>query len=84
MKRARFDDCPNCGARFRRGRLACPECGSDATTGWQEAEEIDYQSIEIPEAWGEETAPAKRRTWLVVVVVLTVLGLLGVYVVRLF
>lgn len=80
-----MDECVNCGARFRRGRLACPECGSDAATGWQDAEEIDYQSIEIPDAWHEEAAHApRRRTWLVVIVVLTVLGLVGGYVARLF
>jgi len=23
------ETCPNCGAQFKAGRLACPECGSD-------------------------------------------------------
>ena len=84
MKRASMEECPNCGARFRRGRAACPECGSDAETGWQDAEEIDYQSIEIPEAWDAEPAAPRRRHWLVVIVVLTVLALVGAYVVRMF
>ncbi|MEM7205229.1 MAG: hypothetical protein AAF628_33550 [Planctomycetota bacterium] len=46
-------ECPNCGAAVRRGRLACPECGSDAETGWREAEDIDYLSVDLPDAWGE-------------------------------
>lgn len=51
-----LDECPHCGARFKRGRLACPECGSDAETGWASAEEIDYRSIDLP-----DDAPAPRR-----------------------
>ncbi len=42
-------ECPHCGAPVPKGRLACPECGSDAQTGWQSSEEIDYQSVELPE-----------------------------------
>ncbi len=41
--------CPACGTEFKAGRLACPECGSDANTGWKSQEEIDYQSIDIPD-----------------------------------
>lgn len=41
--------CPHCGARFKRGRLACPECGSDASTGWKSQAEIDYDSVDLPE-----------------------------------
>ena len=46
--------CPHCGASFPRGRLACPECGSDESTGWKSQEEIDYESVEIPDHWPEE------------------------------
>ena len=41
--------CPHCGSLFPEGRLSCPECGSDADTGWKSQEEIDYYSVEIPE-----------------------------------
>jgi hypothetical protein len=60
------DECPHCGARFRRGRPACPECGSDARTGWAAQEEIDYQSVEIPDFWDEATHGPRRpgRLWL--------------------
>ena len=43
------EECPNCGATFRAGRLACPECGSDAETGWRGAEDLDYLAVEIPD-----------------------------------
>ncbi len=51
-------ECPHCGAQFPAGRLACPECGSDAETGWKDAEEIDYQSIELP----DDEAPREPRS----------------------
>lgn len=54
---ADFDTCPQCGTEFKPGRLACPECGSDAQTGWQSSEEIDYQSIDLPD---EDETPARR------------------------
>ncbi|MBM3831405.1 MAG: zinc ribbon domain-containing protein [Verrucomicrobia bacterium] len=28
--------CANCGADVPRGALACPECGADENTGWNE------------------------------------------------
>lgn len=64
-------ECPHCGAQVREGRLACPECGSDADTGWQSSEEIDYQSVELP----EETRAADRPSrWLTLVGLLVVLA----------
>ena len=48
MARSTFE-CPQCGAPVPAGRLACRECGSDAETGWQSAEEIDYQSVDLPD-----------------------------------
>lgn len=53
MARETFE-CPNCGAAVPVGRKACRECGSDATTGWQDGDEIDYQSIDIPDGYGPE------------------------------
>jgi hypothetical protein len=29
--------CPNCGAEVPSEARACPECGSDESTGWSEA-----------------------------------------------
>jgi hypothetical protein len=82
-RRARgFEECPHCGARFRAGRPACPECGSDARTGWQSAEEIDYQSLDLP---GPDGAPAPARglpRWMVWAAVLALVGLVAAFVLR--
>jgi len=41
--------CDHCGATLRASALACPECGSDARTGWADEEEIQYQSVDLPD-----------------------------------
>ncbi len=46
-------ECPHCGEIISIRALACPECGSDASTGWASEEEIGYQAVEIPEEWPE-------------------------------
>ena len=61
-KRATFE-CPNCGADVPVSAVVCRECGSDAETGWKSSEEIDYQSIDIPDGYGPDgayTDQAKR------------------------
>ena len=49
MRARRLEVCPVCGTEFRAGRLACPECGSDANTGWKSQEELDYTAVELPD-----------------------------------
>lgn len=39
--------CPNCGAEVPRDAKACPECGSDETTGW--SEQARYDSLDLPD-----------------------------------
>lgn len=74
---SRTFECPQCGTEVRAGRLACPECGSDARTGWQESEEIDYQSVDVPDGYSEpREPPRRRRIWPAIVAVLLVLALL--------
>ena len=63
-----LEECPHCGARFRAGRAACPECGSDAVTGWRESEDIDYLSVEIPDTYEELVQGRPPRHWLTAVV----------------
>jgi hypothetical protein len=46
--------CPHCEAKVPRGAKACPECGSDDRTGWASDEELDYQGVEIPDAYDPE------------------------------
>jgi hypothetical protein len=63
------------------GAAVCRECGSDAGTGWQSSEDVDYQSLDLPT--GHSTDPehpggpmpkSRLRFWVLVV--------LGVFVVR--
>lgn len=73
-RRATFA-CPHCGAEVRAGSKACRECGSDAGTGWQDQEEIDYQSLEIPDGYGPDehasgTVNDAPRRWIVVTALL--------------
>lgn len=57
-------ECPNCGAEVAANARACRECGSDASTGWKDADEIDYQSVEIPDGYGGEfDAKPPRAAW---------------------
>ena len=77
MAKHETDFCPNCGAEFRRGRLACPECGSDSETGWKSSEEVDYQSVEIPDYLGDELDGPSAGTRKLVMRVGLILALLG-------
>jgi uncharacterized membrane protein YvbJ len=80
------ETCPQCGAEFKAGRLACPECGSDSNTGWKDAEEIDYQSLDLSSADDVEFDPAtglgRRRSprWILIAAVLALTGFVLVYV----
>lgn len=80
------ETCPQCGAEFKAGRLACQECGSDSNTGWKDAEEIDYQSLELPSAEDVEVDPrtglGRRRSprWILIAALLALIGFVLVYV----
>jgi hypothetical protein len=39
--------CPNCGAEIPRKAKACPECGSDESTGW--SDEAQYGGLDLPD-----------------------------------
>ena len=39
--------CPNCGAEVPRGAKACPECGSDESTGW--SDDARYSNLDLPD-----------------------------------
>jgi len=85
MKRRRIralETCPHCGAAFRAGRPACPECGSDARTGWRDAEEIEYQSVEIPDTYEELLASGGRSRssrWTLLIALLLVAAMVVPY-----
>lgn len=74
------DECPNCGAAVPRRAKACPECGADESTGWNDravedrlgivGDEFDYESYS-KEEFGK---PKPRRLhWLWVLVAIGLL-----------
>lgn len=77
--------CPNCGAEVPRNAQACPECGSDETTGWSEkayadnlnlpGEEFDYDEF-VKEEFGVRQAKPRGVSWLWWVTGLILVGLL--------
>jgi hypothetical protein len=54
------DLCPHCGATLPPRAVACRECGSDFETGW--SDDVEYESIELPEGTLSETRSPARRT----------------------
>lgn len=64
-------ECPNCGADVPRHAVACPECGSDESTGWSERaeagnldlpddEDFDYEDFVRSEFGGEDRTARKK------------------------
>lgn len=58
-------ECPVCGAAVPRGARACPECGADERSGWNE-DDTRYDGLDLPDAafddgHGRERKPAARR-----------------------
>ncbi|MFT4516027.1 MAG: putative nucleic acid-binding Zn ribbon protein [Planctomycetota bacterium] len=81
---SRTFECPNCGAAVKAGKKVCRECGSDDATGWMSSEEIDYQSIDIPDGYGPETQleQDRGRTWVTFVAILLAVALVLLFVLR--
>ncbi len=83
-------ECPICGADVPPQARACPECGADERTGWNE-EETRYDGLDLPEPEDSPRHPPKQaRTslgisrfwWIVgiaVVLILVYLQLQGVF-----
>jgi hypothetical protein len=82
-------ECPVCGAAVPPRARACPGCGADERSGWDE-EETRYDGTDLPDsAFEDEDDPAPRPAplrrglhplwWLVAVglLVLFILGVLG-------
>jgi predicted nucleic acid-binding Zn ribbon protein len=52
-------DCPVCGEPVPRGARACPGCGADERSGWNEAAAL-YDGLDLPDEAGHEQ-PGPRR-----------------------
>lgn len=80
-------ECPVCGAAVPRGARACPECGADERSGWNE-DDTRYDGLDLPdeafEDHRERKPVARGRTnylWPVVASIL-VLALILIFVFR--
>jgi uncharacterized membrane protein YvbJ len=73
------DTCPNCGADVPQNARACPECGSDDSTGW--SERATTQSLDLPDdefnyeefverEFGTPKRSKKKLFWTIVAVLL--------------
>ena len=72
------DICPVCGTEVPPSARACPECGADDTTGWNEDRAI-YDGLDLPDdefdydeylnkEFGNTGKPAKKRlAWLCII-----------------
>ncbi len=75
-------ECPVCGAAVPSRARACPECGADERSGWNE-ETAYLDGVDLPEndAPGEEGTPARPsgptglrwRWWITGILVLAAL-----------
>lgn len=55
-------ECPVCGAAVPRDARACPECGADERSGWNE-DDTRYDGLDLPvEAFDDERPAPPRRT----------------------
>lgn len=79
---ARVVECPHCGAPIDARRVSCPECGSDAATGWRSSEDIDYESIELPDDEVVEGSSARPPSWIWIAALLALLGMAALALLR--
>lgn len=74
------DPCPVCGESVPPEAAACPGCGADERTGWNE-EATRYDGLDLPDpSGGAERAasrPRGRGWWMAVAVGLVGLLILG-------
>jgi hypothetical protein len=81
-RRREIFECPHCGADVPVGARACRECGSDAGTGWQESEEVDYQSVPLPDDDLVGAAKPRGIPWIAIVAIVAAAALLALTVLR--
>ena len=77
-------ECPVCGESVPRGARACPGCGADERSGWNE-DATRYDELDLPaEAFGDEPAPRRRPAFQLwpLVGLLTLLAVIVVFLFR--
>jgi hypothetical protein len=52
-------ECPVCGGKVPPRARACPHCGADERSGWDEEAAL-YDGIDLPESAFEESEPSPR------------------------
>jgi len=80
-------ECPVCGEAVPRGARACPGCGADERSGWND-EATRYDGLDLPEAAYDDDVehtpvrrPANDKLWLAVTV-LVLLAVITAFVIR--
>lgn len=81
------NECPVCGAAVPRTAHACPECGADERSGWNE-DDTRYDGLDLPSGAFEDgrgrppaARPAPNHLWSIVASLL-VLALILAFVFR--
>ncbi len=55
-------ECPVCGAAVPRGARACPECGADERSGWNQ-DDTRYDGLDLPdEAFADDEGASQRAS----------------------
>ncbi len=76
-------ECPVCGEAVPRGAKACPGCGADERTGWNE-DATRYDGLDLPdEAYDDEQprdAPSQGKLIQSIVIVVTIAAVLFLFV----
>jgi hypothetical protein len=86
MKSNKTFICPVCSGEVRIGAKACPHCGSDERTGWNDktyldgidlGDDVDYEELREQE-FGAPGPTKQKLSWVVVVAaILLILALAG-------
>lgn len=53
-------ECPVCGAAVPRNARACPECGADERSGWNE-DDTRYDGLDLPDEAFDDGAQQSQR-----------------------
>lgn len=79
-------DCPVCGESVPKGAKACPGCGADEKSGWQEddtydgldlpEEKFDYDEFVATEFGGKSRGKTLHPVWWITALVLVVASIL--------